>query len=398
MSDERNERFEQPAEFIEIVERSSRGVPIEGLALARERIAAGEDRDKVLTDFAMEMVERQEQRSVSTRVLQFNPDQPRDEHGRWEGGIDPRVKEDLTNILQEAKANGYVAAVHVVGSWANMDPARLPDRHGVGTSDIDIMLEPKPDSSWRNSNRQRVWELASKLETTGSRSGRKVHVNVEPVLGGAKSLTFRIAEFNPDQPRDDHGRWVSDDDDVAADKETEILLSKDHIAWEDSLLGDEKEAIENYVGPEGRSEYINRHLRGVDEAWRASDRLKQEVAALDSALARATTNKEITVYRGISSDSLVGKLKPGVEFTDAGFVSSSLDPTHAKTYFTAMVNPTYLEIRTNKGAYISGIAGAVDIDGEKVNEYEWLIPRNTRFRVDAVEEEDNFTRVIVRTV
>ncbi len=187
---------------------------------------------------------------------------------------------------------------------------------------------------------------------------------------------------------DDHGRG----DAVA--REEAIQFSPEQTDWEASLMGNEVEAIESYVGPEGRSEYINRSLRNPDAAL-PSESIRRAIENLDSALARAKHTEEQILYRGINSPSLLARLKPGAEFIDKAFVSTTLDPAHAKV-FTAGIGTAgansksaVLRIRTNKGAYISNVAGPVMLDGEVLNEREWLLPRGLRYRVESVEEKDD---------
>ena len=153
------------------------------------------------------------------RALEFDPSQERDENGQWsEDGIavadvskvDDRIKGEVTQLARTIFASGAlddVEAIHIVGSWAQQRPDRKPDRKGDGSSDIDLMIEPKVRS-------ERLWDVAAAIERTGV-DGRGVHVNLEPILGGQKGVTVwrapkaRGAEFSPDQPRDEHGQWAA---------------------------------------------------------------------------------------------------------------------------------------------------------------------------------------------
>ena len=97
------------------------------------------------------------------------------------------IKSKLSAHNRDPKNDKFEAA-DLVGSWATQHPARMPDRAGSGTSDIDLMLVPNRSvgsTGFRGSH----WDFAAKLEREfKSRFHRKIHLNVDRVLGGARFI------------------------------------------------------------------------------------------------------------------------------------------------------------------------------------------------------------------
>jgi len=169
---------------------------------------------------------------------------------------------------------------------------------------------------------------------------------------------------------DDHGRGEAD------------------AAWAKGLSKEESDAVKAYAGPAGTYREINSGLRNRDLDPKHSAAVK----ALDSALDKGGTGPAVTMYRGLSDSAVAAKLVPGAEFTDRGFVSASLDKSHAETHFgqyedRPALGKTIMEITTNKGAYISSVTGKTSIQGKATDEKEWLLPRGERYRVTSVHEE-----------
>ena len=167
-----------------------------------------------------------------------------------------------------------------------------------------------------------------------------------------------------------------------------------------NLYGDELEAVDDYVSPEG-SEAINTSLRrggpprdqygDVDH-----DRLA-EIRSLDNVISSHTLNKDATVYRGISlSPELERKLQPGKTFTDKAFTSTSSSLTWAARFAemrsgqhtqggegvhlleakTVEGKPAIMRITVPAGSHMA--PGETDIG-------EYVLPRKSRFHVDSIE-------------
>jgi len=74
----------------------------------------------------------------------------------------------------------------VVGSWANQDSRRMPDRNGDNSSDVDLMVVPV-DRSY--DLLLHAWDLAVRFEKEwNAKFTRKLHINVDEVIGNVKSI------------------------------------------------------------------------------------------------------------------------------------------------------------------------------------------------------------------
>lgn len=229
-----------------------------------------------------------------------------------------------------------------------------------------------------------------------------------------------VLKYDPDQPRDGDGQWsetgagglgalhvggrrVSQD---ALRRALEMGggVSSEPAGYSDltEQTGDqlvqtfkpvtpdldtsEKRALKNYVSS---STDINKKLR-TGEALTPSE--KRTIAALDNSLAKSKLPKDVVLYRGIRyggsrydqvvADIKAKRLKPGALITDTGFTSTTLDKKIADTNFSQggilfKINGK----RGAKGLYVdAGLGGGSDY----ANEQEFLIPRNSRFKITGI--------------
>lgn len=192
-------------------------------------------------------------------------------------------------------------------------------------------------------------------------------------------------EFHGNQWTD--GQGGSDGRDEFGNVEKGSIAEKEHQAWMDSLTGDEKEILEAYAGPNGIARPVNDYLRhGIDAL--GEDYTKEVVSTLDGILNKAHGTVEQTLYRGIWGKD-APNFRPGFTWTDKGFVSTTVNPGHALFFTdTGREDQVLLEIHTAKGAYIQDVVGSTVIEGETINEREWLLPRNLTYRVKSVNEYD----------
>ena len=188
-----------------------------------------------------------------------------------------------------------------------------------------------------------------------------------------------------------HGnQWTSGEGrDEFGNVEKGSKAEQEHQAWMKSLTSDEKTLLRDYAGPNGISQPINDYLRhGIDAI--GVDYSKEVADQLDHILGKMHGTVEQTLYRGVSSSD---DLKPGFTWKDKGFVSTSVSAGHALQYFTGearqdYVAKTLLEIHTPHGAYTQDVGGTTEIQGEHINEREWLLPRDMTYRVKSVNEYD----------
>lgn len=152
-------------------------------------------------------------------------------------------------------------------------------------------------------------------------------------------------------------------------------------AWGEQLSGTERTALVSYKKEAYRP--INRSLRfpGKFSDEKNAEIKKEYIDPLDSALGKATINQDIHVYRNFELEPFE-KAKPeqliGRSFYDKGFYSTSL----SKTAMDDMggIRATVKVPKGTKGAYIEHVASL------SKNEYEVLLPRNTKFKITNVKD------------
>jgi SPP1 gp7 family putative phage head morphogenesis protein len=152
------------------------------------------------------------------------------------------------------------------------------------------------------------------------------------------------------------------------------------IDWRMKLKQEERKSIREYT----RNGYsmLNRSLRGnlyEDDLPAEVEKSKQLIAPIDSALEKSKLPDNIRVYRGVNDifdnvdlESLVGTI-----YKDNGFVSTSFSD---KTSFKSKEYQFEINIPANsKGAYLGSLSAYDDR-----NELEVLLPRGSRFEIDAI--------------
>lgn len=110
---------------------------------------------------------------------------------------------------------------------------------------------------------------------------------------------------------------------------------------------------------------------------------------LDSGIQKGEITKDTVVYRGLKKEPKFAN-KIGFEFVDKGYTATSIQKIKAET-FKIEVGFLY-RIHLRKGQK-AGFIGESIMKGDWMNEYEVLLPRNTKFRVTNFSEE--FGRLIV---
>jgi SPP1 gp7 family putative phage head morphogenesis protein len=133
------------------------------------------------------------------RVEFWNEDQPRADNGQWgEGGASgdgAAISAELGTVTGSLDANGagLIKEAHLAGSWGKEDAQRAPDRKGLGTSDIDILLvasDLPSDSTWEQRARHRdaVNKAAARVQKDLQAStSRKVEVRVTDIIKGERT-------------------------------------------------------------------------------------------------------------------------------------------------------------------------------------------------------------------
>jgi hypothetical protein len=147
--------------------------------------------------------------------------------------------------------------------------------------------------------------------------------------------------LNPNQSRDDKGRWGEG----AGDKRSADPYEESSAYKNESYTPQQRKALIAYTG-EGNSEYeaINGGLRRPPPTAKAKGR----IADIESAFENAPVLSEDTVvYRGMISSQ---KFKKGDSISDKGFMSTSLDEDVAIGFTTkSKKNAVLFKITVKKG-------------------------------------------------
>lgn len=156
-----------------------------------------------------------------------------------------------------------------------------------------------------------------------------------------------------------------------------VPYAETSAAFYKGLLQEEKGAVGSWVS--GEYKYINEHFRkGGKEKELFNPRLNNVVYNLNKLLKKHPDVEARPLYRGMHHlPAEYGKIKPGTEFTDQGYMSTTDDIDIAKS-FTSGEKPIILNITTKKGLPVS------DNYGAKENEY--LLARGSKFKVTKIRK------------
>lgn len=163
------------------------------------------------------------------------------------------------------------------------------------------------------------------------------------------------------------------------DEKARTWANKAFAQASNRLSNNEKAAIQVYKGRGKGPEYIaiNNGLRTGTLASEA----KKSVANIDSALKKSRVPEHITAYRGFSAPAMIRNWDrvTGTIIQDKAYVSTSLSRFIASGYAKqgAPAGQVIAEIRISKGTNALWLEGA----GTSYQDFELLLPRNTKFRV-----------------
>ena len=215
-----------------------------------------------------------------------------------------------------------------------------------------------------------------KISRKGEHKGVPLLIYDATYLGpkGAKKLALdyqKDPEFEALHPRDEQGQFV--------EKAKVEAIRKESTKWEDSLSKKELQALEAYTF-EDYGEF-NRWARGGKGGFG----IEEMAEDVDRALHRSKLPVDVTLYRGMNVGHLL--LQEGTTFVDRGYVSTSLDGGVGRKFGIQSVGkgdiPAVFRIRAKagqKGAYLGNFQ-------PKVKEFEVLLPRNSRFRIDKISKD-----------
>lgn len=211
----------------------------------------------------------------------------------------------------------------------------------------------------------------------------------------------KVQKYDPNQPRDDHGRWTDAGDlaDPSFDPRTGLPSSEliEHTEGltpfheREDLNAHEKRVINGYAMND--SVMVNSLLRGERpqmEKWvdaKIMARAESMIPEMDEAVAKSVIETDAVLYRGVPP-SVAIDLKVGDEYTDLGFQSYSVVLNEAFTFAKSKApgvaghDPTVLRTRVREGDTGLWLGGE---GTPHETEMEFVLPRGTAYRVAAVE-------------
>lgn len=174
--------------------------------------------------------------------------------------------------------------------------------------------------------------------------------------------------------------------------------------WLKSLTKDESAYVGSYTA-DGYDD-VNKYLRNIDDDINEAY-VQTAVKNIDSAISKFELKENITLFRGTDVDSLI-ELFPdaddlaeliGCEYSDKGYMSTAPLEKVAKRFAedNDVGNQLILQLDVTKGngkgAYINSLSGQY-----KNDEYEFLIKRDSKFKIYAVDDSGDIPVLKARWV
>ena len=159
-----------------------------------------------------------------------------------------------------------------------------------------------------------------------------------------------------------------------------------HGQWTSGLSQEEARAIGQYCA-DGYYD-INNYWRKYGD-WQDinAERVKHQTEMLDGIIARYDLKEPIKVYRAIQPEAFESYWDDiqrivGTEYTDAGFMSTSPIKTSTAVNKDCIME-LFIPSGKGRGAYVNNVSGFQD------EEYEFLLARDSKFRVIGAEETED---------
>ena len=227
-----------------------------------------------------------------------------------------------------------------------------------------------------------------------------------------------IKKFDPDQPRDELGRFgsggsgsdkpSSESTPKPLDTRSDEAVSKQlNFQREQGFTAENNPpqwdmAVTAYTDGSGRYNDINGYLREGEMYFDQVDMSPSEqtetlgyIASLDNVIDAAPPLTEDTLtFRGISEEAAYDfqNLEVGDQFTEAGYASTSWDKQVAENF--ARESGVVLQIVNPAGTQgLAPLGYQMNVINQWAPEKEWLLPRGTTF--DVVSKTDNLITVRV---
>ena len=159
-----------------------------------------------------------------------------------------------------------------------------------------------------------------------------------------------------------------------------------HGQWTSGLSQEEARAIGQYCA-DGYYD-INNYWRKYGD-WQDinAERVRRQTEMLDGVIARYDLKEPIKVYRAIQPEAFESYWDDiqrivGTEYTDAGFMSTSPIKTSTAVNKDCIME-LFIPSGKGRGAYVNNVSGFQD------EEYEFLLARDSKFRVIGAEETED---------
>ena len=159
-----------------------------------------------------------------------------------------------------------------------------------------------------------------------------------------------------------------------------------HGQWTSGLSQEEARAIGQYCA-DGYYD-INNYWRKYGD-WQDinAERVKHQTEMLDGVIARYDLKEPIKVYRAIQPEAFESYWDDiqrivGTEYTDSGFMSTSPIKTSTAVNKDCIME-LFIPSGKGRGAYVNNVSGFQD------EEYEFLLARDSKFRVIGAEETED---------
>ena len=159
-----------------------------------------------------------------------------------------------------------------------------------------------------------------------------------------------------------------------------------HGQWTSGLSQEEARAIGQYCA-DGYYDINNYWRRYGDWKDINAERVKHQTEMLDGVIARYDLKEPIKVYRAIQPEAFESYWDDiqrivGTEYTDAGFMSTSPIKTSTAVNKDCIME-LFIPSGKGRGAYVNNVSGFQD------EEYEFLLARDSKFRVIGAEETED---------
>jgi SPP1 gp7 family putative phage head morphogenesis protein len=325
--------------------------------------------------------------------------------GILQGESMDKIAKRLRNVQEMNKTQAIRSARTLVTGAENK--GRL-DSHKRAEED-GIILEEKwvatKDGRTRHSHAMMNGEtkktnetFSNGLEYPGDPSGRPEEVYNCRCTMTAKVLGFKKVQVQKamEQPKvfheEDYRAFETGEqtnDFFYYDDEKRGLMARKksaHGQWTSGLSQEEARVIGQYCA-DGYYD-INNYWRKYGD-WQDinAERVKHQTEMLDGVIARYDLKEPIKVYRAIQPEAFESYWDDiqrivGTEYTDAGFMSTSPIKTSTAVNKDCIME-LFIPSGKGRGAYVNNVSGFQD------EEYEFLLARDSKFRVIGAEETED---------